>query len=108
MYDVDAAPGDVLVLATDGVLDNMWPDELEGLVSAHVRMHGKTEAAASRLAAALVAAASRNGGDPGFRSPWIVEAAAAGVLPLWARLAPRGGKLDDCTAVVAFLEAAEG
>jgi len=26
------------------------------------------------------------------------------VLPLWKKLVPRGGKLDDCTVVVAFLE----
>ncbi len=32
------------------------------------------------------------------------QAAQAGVLPLWKKLVPRGGKLDDCTVVVAFLE----
>ena len=32
------------------------------------------------------------------------QAAEAGVLPLWKSLVPRGGKLDDCTVVVAFPE----
>ena len=37
-----------------------------------------------------------------YRSPWIVEAARAGALPLVRSIRPRGGKLDDCTVVVLF------
>lgn len=37
-----------------------------------------------------------------YRSPWIVEAARAGALPLMRSIRPRGGKLDDCTVVVLF------
>jgi hypothetical protein len=59
---------------------------------------------AQALAHTLAHAARRNAVDPEFRSPWILEAAAAGALPLWRRLRPRGGKLDDCTAVVVFAE----
>ena len=37
----------------------------------------------------------------------VVGAAREGLLPLWASLRPRGGKLDDCTVVAAFLVDAE-
>ena len=33
----------------------------------------------------------------------LVEAAREGLLPMWASLRPRGGKLDDCTVVAAYL-----
>jgi protein phosphatase PTC7 len=109
VYSVDAEAGDVVVLATDGVLDNLWPHEIEALVAATAPpagTAGRTADAAADVAAALVGAAAANGADETYRSPWVVEAAAAGVLPFWMALRPRGGKLDDCTAVVAFVEEA--
>ena len=51
--------------------------------------------------------ARANSYDPNFRSPWVVEAAKAGVLPWWERIRPRGGKLDDCTAIVICMEPAD-
>ncbi|KIY94081.1 hypothetical protein MNEG_13880, partial [Monoraphidium neglectum] len=55
----------------------------------------------SRAAAdALAAAAFRNAQDDSFRSPW---AAAAGRQGLLARLFAKGGKMDDCTCVVALV-----
>lgn len=59
---------------------------------------------AQALALRLANAARKNAVNSDYRSPWIVEAAAAGALPLWRRWRPRGGKLDDCTAVVVFAE----
>ena len=64
----------------------------------------RTAFTAEALARTLAQAARKNALDGRYRSPFIVEAAAAGVLPLWKRLRPRGGKLDDCTVVVLFAE----
>ncbi len=66
----------------------------------------RTDAAAKELALDLANAARDHALDRNYRSPWILEAAAAGKLPVWQRLRPRGGKLDDCTAVVVFAELA--
>lgn len=55
----------------------------------------------------LAQAARKNAQDASYQSPFIMEAAAAGVLPIWRRWQPRGGKLDDCTVVVVFAEPAQ-
>lgn len=41
VYEVEMLPGDVIVLGSDGLLDNMWNFELEAVVSEHlkVRIH---------------------------------------------------------------------
>jgi len=59
-----------------------------------------TPALAQRAANALAQAAFRNAGDEAFKSPW---AAAAGRQGLIARLFAKGGKMDDCTCVVAVV-----
>ncbi|KAI8476636.1 MAG: hypothetical protein J3K34DRAFT_516498 [Monoraphidium minutum] len=56
--------------------------------------------AAQRAASALARAAHRNAGDGSYRSPW---AAAAGRQSVLARLFSRGGKMDDCTCIVAIV-----
>ena len=63
-------------------------------------------AKAQECARAVVEAAQQNSFNPKFRSPWVVEAAKAGVLPWWQRFKPEGGKVDDCTAVVICMEPA--
>ena len=65
----------------------------------------RDEQAARRLAGKIVQAALARGKDEGARTPWVVEAAkhAPELLPWFKRVRPRGGKPDDCTAVVAFL-----
>ena len=68
--------------------------------------HERTDTAAKQLALQLANVARKNALNKDYRSPWILEAAAAGKLPVWQRMRPRGGKLDDCTAVVVFAELA--
>ena len=64
----------------------------------------RTAFTAEALARTLAQAARHNALDEHYQSPFIMEAAAAGVLPFWKRFHPRGGKLDDCTVVVVFAE----
>ena len=56
------------------------------------------------LAKRLAQAASANAADANYRSPFAVEAANAGIGPMLSRMFPRGGKLDDTTVVVGFME----
>ncbi len=69
-----------------------------------MQFEGRTAQSATNLAHKIAKAAAGNQQDEKYRSPWAVEAAAAGRLPLWQRLSPKGGKKDDCTVVVGFLE----
>jgi hypothetical protein len=60
---------------------------------------------AQRAADALARAAFRNASDDHFRSPWAVAAGRQGLI---ARLFAHGGKMDDCTCVVAIVKGADG
>lgn len=68
----------------------------------HSTLRDKAEA----LALTIVRVASARGNDPSAKTPWILEAVKSvpDMLPWHQRLRPRGGKPDDSTAVVAFME----
>lgn len=111
VYRVPLQLGDVIVLATDGLLDNVWPADIAALAP-------RSAAEVQSTADALASLALRHGTDPEFESPYAVEAAAEGIdLPIWEKLAKvsfsggklelgkfRGGKLDDVTVVVGLVE----
>ncbi|CAD2218848.1 protein phosphatase 2C [Angomonas deanei] len=82
---------DVLLLASDGVLDNVETDELVKVL-ANVRAENKNSC--KEAADIIGQTASRNGHDEKFMSPFAKEAQKQG-----KRF--RGGKLDDITALVA-------
>jgi len=114
VYKLPLAPGDAIILATDGVLDNIWPEEIAGLAPRRVE---DVQTAAN----ALAALAAERGADLEFESPYAVGAMEEGIdLPLWDKLTNisfvggklelgkiRGGKLDDVTVVVAVVEEAK-
>jgi hypothetical protein len=83
---VEVEAGDLLVMGTDGLFDNMWEDEMLAVIAKEmqkVQASGGTAgstAAARQLAEALASVASRNGGDSSYKSPWAVEAAQAGMV----------------------------
>lgn len=77
--------GDWVVLATDGLYDNMPDKEIVGLAA---RADGPME-----LADALGETAMANSLDDGYVSPFMMAATKAGVK--W-----KGGKVDDVTIVV--------
>ncbi|GLI71738.1 hypothetical protein VaNZ11_017043 [Volvox africanus] len=116
MYQLALEPGDVIVLATDGLFDNMWDEELVSMVAAAAASippglagpaaAAAAQSAAQQLSSSLVAAAFRHAQDPGFRSPWAVELANQPAASWISRLFPRGGKMDDITAVVAIVTTA--
>ncbi len=68
----------------------------------HTTLQDKAEA----LALTIARVASARGNDPSAKTPWIQEAVrmVPEMLPWHKRLRPRGGKPDDSTAVVAFME----
>ena len=84
MRQVEVEGGDLLVMGTDGLFDNMWEAELlatvEGALQQRPGGADSTAATAKAVAEALAAVAHRNGGDPTYKSPWAVEAAQAGMV----------------------------
>lgn len=102
-YELGVRPGDILVMGTDGLFDNLWDDQLKAIVAAETRAAPRDAPTATRVAQALADTAHGNAVNRSFKSPWAVEAANAGVLPIFDRFFPRGGKLDDCTVVISFV-----
>ncbi|KAF5843088.1 phosphatase 2C-like domain-containing protein [Dunaliella salina] len=130
---VDVQPGDVIVLATDGLYDNMFDEEIARLCGDYMNRrrksmrllgNGDKPPTAAELAAAAVAQArqqqftSAEAGflaqeiarlahcyahDPCRRTPWSVASCEQGFS--WANyFADGGGKMDDCTVVIAFVQ----
>jgi protein phosphatase PTC7 len=112
-FSLPLAPGDIVVLATDGLLDNCHRQDIVAAVLA-----GPDAVQAS--AEALATLAARNAADPDFESPYWQEAVRKGVdMPLWDKLLSakfsggkmelgrlKGGKMDDITVLVAYVEEA--
>lgn len=109
VYDVEIKAGDIVVAATDGLWDNMWDDELEHLVRQGVASSpgARDAGAAAALAATLAATAAGKGSEKTFVSPFAVtmEMETRKKPKWWAWFsAPKGGKVDDVTVVVAFVD----
>ncbi|KAK9863067.1 hypothetical protein WJX84_009275 [Apatococcus fuscideae] len=112
MATLSVQPGDILVMATDGVWDNMQDADILGLLP--IDASGLDGAAQD-----IGDLARRNALDPEYDSPYAAEARKAGLdLPWWEKVsggrisaegfklaALRGGKLDDITVVLGMVVA---
>ncbi|CAN7010927.1 unnamed protein product [Brassica oleracea var. botrytis] len=94
---MEVKKGDVIVMGSDGLFDNVFDHEIVNIVTKHTDV-----AESSRLLAEVASSHSR---DPGFESPYALEARAKGFdVPLWKTalgMKLTGGKLDDVTVIVA-------
>ncbi|KAL0667308.1 hypothetical protein Bca4012_030012 [Brassica carinata] len=94
---MEVKKGDVIVMGSDGLFDNVFDHEIVNIVTKHTDV-----AESSRL---LAEVASNHSRDPGFESPYALEARAKGFdVPLWKKalgMKLTGGKLDDVTVIVA-------
>lgn len=91
-FTIDVHPGDVIILATDGLFDNVYPEEAANIVAeAKGKGMNPEQAAASLAQYARVKAA-----DPSHLSPF-----AYGAQQLGYRFF--GGKMDDITVVCAYV-----
>eukprot|EP00210_Caulerpa_lentillifera_P004292 g4095.t1 len=113
-YKVHVEEGDVIIMGSDGIFDNIWDEGLEEIVEATlVRLPDRSECSAMAMANAISLAAHRNALNPEFYSPWTDGATrAAGQTTMVDRLVFEnthnpymGGKMDDCTTIVAFVSA---
>lgn len=107
-YEVRVEPGDVLVVATDGLYDNVYDDDICRIAgevlgdAGEGRGGGLSSLGASVSSVALAERLAREAQalatSPGYRSPFAAawEAEAGPDQGSWD-----GGKLDDTTVVVA-------
>eukprot|EP00887_Chlorella_sp_A99_P000020 scaffold16.g20.t1 len=92
-FTVDVREGDIVVAATDGLFDNVYPDEAAQLVTA-ARAAGDS----AQVAAAALAQFGRiRAEDRSHLSPFAYSAQQLGYKYF-------GGKLDDVTVVCAYVE----
>jgi protein phosphatase PTC7 len=92
--ELELQPGDVVVASTDGVGDNLFPEEIVSIVREGLTL-GKSE---TEMATRIAQVASSRANSTVGRSPFSVNAQQSGYEY-------SGGKLDDITVVVAIVEA---
>merc|ERR1719166_96997 len=91
-YEFSVEDGDVILLATDGLFDNV-PDKLLVQEMAVVQ-HCRDEVRLQQTANTIALMARKLSKDPNFLSPFAVNALAAGIET-------EGGKPDDITVLLA-------
>jgi protein phosphatase PTC7 len=121
-YSIVVQPGDVIVMGSDGLWDNLWDHELESLVAEElekmaavvgargggdgISRHYKGQEKVQELVDNLAKLASKHSKDSRYSSPFVVEKYERLVPEAVRKLMeeePQGGKLDDVTAVAAII-----
>nr|BCL66180.1 hypothetical protein [Volvox reticuliferus] len=111
IYTIGLRPGDVIVAGTDGLWDNCYVAEI---ISLSPKAPSDVQAAAD----AIATAARRHASDADYASPYTREALSQGLdLPWWDKLLGlsfkggkvhlkqlTGGKMDDITVLVSFVD----
>lgn len=92
VFEFTVQPGDIVVAGTDGLFDNVFPEEI-AVVATQCKKHGGTS---SETAQVLCMYARSRAADPQYASPFAHGAFQAGYPFL-------GGKMDDITVVVAYV-----
>lgn len=100
-FELDMRKGDVLILTTDGVSDNVWPQEAAAVVSTIMRRGGPPKVAAAGLANF----ARFRSEDQGQMTPFAYGAQQANMTFGGGR-PYLGGKPDDITVVVGLVTGA--
>lgn len=92
VFTIDVQSGDVIVAGTDGVYDNLYNEEITGVVVSSVRAGLDPKGTAQKIAEL----ARQRAVDKKRQSPFATAAQEAGYRYY-------GGKLDDITAVVSYV-----
>ncbi|XP_010465009.1 PREDICTED: probable protein phosphatase 2C 80 [Camelina sativa] len=92
VFTIDVESGDVIVAGTDGMYDNLYNEEITGVVVSSVRAGLDPKATAQKIADL----ARQRAVDKKRQSPFATAAQEAGYRYY-------GGKLDDITVVVSYI-----
>lgn len=99
LQDFQVQEGDLVVLGTDGVLDNLYPEEVCRIATESSQSAAKTGLKLTdpaEIAQAIVEAAFQKSIDRNARTPFADHARQAGLYHT-------GGKMDDITCVCAWV-----
>ncbi|MEW5303793.1 MAG: hypothetical protein WDW36_006450 [Sanguina aurantia] len=88
-------PGDIIVLGTDGLWDNCHEEEIIQVIT----YYRTRKESPDKAAQAMAHYARHRAADDKFPSPFALSAHAAGIRYM-------GGKMDDITVVVAYVQQA--
>lgn len=97
-YQFELQKNDVVVFATDGVTDNVYPEDIEIFLRDHFDSDVNAKVDLTKLAEKLVAGVVKLGSDPNYPSPFSQE------LSQVTGQNYSGGKSDDVTLVVLKVE----
>eukprot|EP00250_Pteridium_aquilinum_P005112 c15257_g1_i1 orf=137-1282(-) len=104
VHKVEVLPGDIIIMGSDGLFDNVYDKDIEKTVSF---FRDSDENFPQQIASALASLASEHAKDVKYESPYSQEAVLQGYnLPLWRRILGQkltGGKLDDITVLTAHV-----
>ena len=100
-YQHELLPGDIILLTTDGVLDNLFDEQIRAILE-EVRAEGGD--VCSNIAAAVAERAREASLGTTERTPWQVSLGATRGSPE----AKLGGKVDDITVLAVQLPARKG
>lgn len=92
VFTIPVAPGDVVVVGTDGLFDNLYNDEVTEVVLHSVRAGLEPQVTAQKIAVL----ARQRALDRNRPTPFSTAAQEAGFRY-------NGGKLDDITVVVSYI-----
>ncbi|KAI9320410.1 phosphatase 2C-like domain-containing protein [Dichotomocladium elegans] len=99
-FSVKIQDGDILIVATDGLYDNLYDDEI--LEEVHQCLVNNDDAAPQRISDALALRAKMVSEDPSYTaSPFQSRAIHEGMYY-------QGGKADDITVLVAMIKCEDG
>lgn len=109
-YECDVQLGDVIVVASDGLWDNLYEREIITTVvdGKDVNARPRSKSAAEHIAMRLAQEASKASASAERDTPWS-EALTAEYVPQWQKSMGRketGGKVDDITILVGIVQPA--
>lgn len=92
-YEVEVKPGDIIILGTDGLWDNVFHDELVSVL----KYCTTQKMGPGKMAQVVALYAQHRAADTQFASPFAYSAYQAGIRLM-------GGKMDDITIVAGVVE----
>lgn len=72
-YTIDVQRGDILVVGSDGLFDNIWDEELVAIIAAKVTNNDHSLNTAKEISSALARAAHANALDQTCFVPWTID-----------------------------------
>ncbi|GMH45571.1 hypothetical protein BSKO_13528 [Bryopsis sp. KO-2023] len=102
IYHFRVKEGDVVVMGSDGLFDNVWDEDLAAVVKEELNGNS-TGVVAKALSEKIAEVAFGNARSATVKTPWSVEEAAASGN-FFSKLFPKGGKMDDCTVLVGLVK----